>query len=81
MPVVWTAALDETGVRMSNGVRLPRGSHIDQRIVVTSHAAQAKTVDQAIASVRITAFGQADEAQFYVTMSRALSGGYRLGAV
>jgi len=49
--------------------------------VVTGHAAQGKTVDQVIASVPITAFGQANEAQFYVTMSRALSGGYRLGAV
>jgi hypothetical protein len=66
------AALDETGVRLSNGVRLPRGLwHIDQGIVVTSHAAQGKTVDQVIASVPITAFGQANEAQFYVTMSRA----------
>jgi hypothetical protein len=65
-------ALDEAGVRLSNGVRLPPGLwHIDQGIVVTSHAAQGKTVDQVIASVPITAFGQANEAQFYVTMSRA----------
>jgi hypothetical protein len=66
------AALDENSIKLSNGVRLPRGIwHIDQGIVVTSHAAQGKTVDQVIASVPITAFGQANEAQFYVTMSRA----------
>ena len=66
------AALDENGVKLSNGVRLASGQwHIDQGIVVTSHAAQGKTVDQVIASVPITAFGQTNEAQFYVTMSRA----------
>jgi len=35
------------------------------------HASQAKTVDQVIASVPVRAFSQANEAQFYVTMSRA----------
>jgi hypothetical protein len=45
--------------------------HIDQGIAVTSHASQAKTVDQVIVSVAVRAFSQANEAQFYVSMSRA----------
>jgi ATP-dependent exoDNAse (exonuclease V) alpha subunit len=45
--------------------------HLDQGIAVTTHASQAKTVDQVIASVPVRAFSQANEAQFYVTMSRA----------
>ena len=45
---------------------MPRGGlHIDQGFVVTSHAAQGKTVDQVIASVPVRAFSQANEAQFY----------------
>ena len=48
-----------------------RGLHIDQGIAVTSHASQGKTVDQVIVSVPVSAFGQANEAQFYVSMSRA----------
>ncbi len=46
--------------------------HIDQGFAVTSHAAQGKTVDQIIVSVPIESFSQANEAQFYVCMSRAL---------
>ena len=45
--------------------------HLDQGIAVTSHASQAKTVDQVIVSVPVRSFSQANEAQFYVTMSRA----------
>jgi hypothetical protein len=45
--------------------------HLDQGIAVTSHANQAKTVDQVIVSVPVRAFSQANEAQFYVSMSRA----------
>jgi hypothetical protein len=49
-----------------------RGSlHLDQGFAVTSHAAQAKTVDQVIVSVPIDSFSQANQAQFYVSMSRA----------
>jgi hypothetical protein len=47
------------------------GLHIDQGLAVTSHAAQGKTVDQVIVSVPIESFSQANEAQFYVSMSRA----------
>jgi hypothetical protein len=50
--------------------------HIDQGIAVTSHASQAKTIDQAIVSVPVRAFSQANEAQFYVSMSRARSAMY-----
>jgi hypothetical protein len=45
--------------------------HLDQGIVVTSHASQGKTVDQVIVSVPVESFSQANEAQFYVSMSRA----------
>lgn len=38
---------------------------------MTSFASQGKTVDQLIASVPVDAFSQVNEAQFYVTMSRA----------
>ena len=38
---------------------------------MTSQASQAKTVDQVIVSVPVRAFSQANEAQFYVSMSRA----------
>jgi hypothetical protein len=44
--------------------------HLDQGIAVTSQASQAKTVDQVIASVPVRSFSQANEAEFYVTMSR-----------
>ena len=52
-------------------VALRGGLHIDQGIAITSHAAQGKTVDQVIVSVPIESFSQANEAQFYVSMSRA----------
>jgi hypothetical protein len=45
--------------------------HLDQGVVVTSHASQGKTVDQVIVSVPVAAFSQTNEAQFYVSMSRA----------
>jgi hypothetical protein len=45
--------------------------HLDQGIVVTSHASQGKTVAQVIVSVPVESFSQANEAQFYVSMSRA----------
>jgi hypothetical protein len=52
-------------------VRNGAALHFDQGIAVTSHASQAKTVDQVIASFPVRAFSQANEAQFYVSMSRA----------
>jgi hypothetical protein len=57
------------GELVRNGVAL----HVDQGIAVTSHASQAKTVDQVIVNVPVRAFSQANEAQFYVSMSRARS--------
>ena len=57
----------DKGEIVRNGAAL----HLDQGIAVTSHASQAKTVDQVIASVPVRSFSQANEAQFYVTMSRA----------
>jgi hypothetical protein len=57
----------DKGEIVRNGAAL----HLDQGLAVTSHASQAKTVDQVIASVPVRSFSQANEAQFYVTMSRA----------
>jgi hypothetical protein len=57
----------DKGELVRNGVAL----HVDQGIAVTSHASQAKTVDQVIVNVPVRAFSQANEAQFYVSMSRA----------
>ena len=57
----------DKGEIVRNGAAL----HLEQGIAVTSHASQAKTVDQVIASVPVRAFRQANEAQFYVSMSRA----------
>jgi ATP-dependent exoDNAse (exonuclease V) alpha subunit len=45
--------------------------HIDQGVAVTSHAAQGKTVDQVIVSAPVASFAQVNQAQFYVSMSRA----------
>jgi ribosomal protein L21E len=59
----------DKGEIVRNGAAL----HLDQGIAVTSHASQAKTVDQVIVSVPVRAFSQANEAQFYVSMSRARS--------
>ena len=52
-------------------INLQRPHHLDQGVGVTSHAAQGKTVDQVIVSVPVAAFSQANQAQFYVSMSRA----------
>jgi ATP-dependent exoDNAse (exonuclease V) alpha subunit len=67
--------IDEGKVVFDKGeiVRNEAALHIDQGIAVTSHASQAKTVDQVIVSVPVRAFSQANEAQFYVSMSRARS--------
>jgi Viral (Superfamily 1) RNA helicase len=50
--------------------------HIDQGMAVTSHSSQGKTVDQVIVSVPVRSFSQVNEAQFYVSMSRARSAIY-----
>lgn len=62
------------GIIVENGEITTGGAlHIDQGFVVTSHAAQGKTVDQVIVSVPVKSFSQANDAQFYVSMSRARS--------
>ena len=64
-------AIEDGKITLDNTEIIPRGGlHIDQGFVVTSHAAQGKTVDQVIVSVPVQAFSQANEAQFYVSMSR-----------
>jgi ATP-dependent exoDNAse (exonuclease V) alpha subunit len=45
--------------------------HLDQGFAVTSHAAQGKTVDEVIVSAPVDSFSQVNQAQFYVSMSRA----------
>jgi conjugative relaxase-like TrwC/TraI family protein len=70
-------AIDQDGVSLDNGVSLRKGLwHLDQGLVVTSHAAQGKTVDQVLLSVPIRAFSQVNEAQWYVSLSRARSAMY-----
>ena len=65
-------AITEDGIGLSNGVSLRRGYwHLDQGLVVTSHAAQGKTVDQVLVSVPVQTFSQVNEAQGYVSFSRA----------
>ena len=65
--------IDEGKIIFDKGeiIRNSASLHLDQGIAVTSHASQAKTVDQVIVSVRVRAFSQANEAKFYVSMSRA----------
>jgi hypothetical protein len=66
-------SIDEGKIIFDKGeiVRTRAAVHLDQGIAVTSHASQAKTVDQVIVSVRVRSFNQANEAQFYISMSRA----------
>src|ERR1700726_4198251 len=66
-------SIDEAKITFDKGEIFCKGAalHIDQGIAVTSHTSQAKTVDQVIVSVPVRAFSQANEAQFYVSMSRA----------
>jgi hypothetical protein len=52
-------------------ITVRRPLHVDQGPAVTSHAAQGKTVDQVILSLPVPAFSQTNQAQFYVSMSRA----------
>jgi hypothetical protein len=67
--------LKRLDVRFDKGEIVRNGAalHIDQGTAMTSHASQTKTVDQVIVSVSVRAFSQANEAQFYVSMSRARS--------
>jgi hypothetical protein len=68
-----TVTAVEAGKIVLDSRELPnRGAlHLDQGVVVTSHASQGKTVSQVIVSVPVESFSQANEAQFYVSMSRA----------
>ena len=67
--------IDDGKIIFDKGEIVCNGSalHIDQGVGVTSHASQAKTVDQVIVSAPFRVFSQANEAQFYVAMSRARS--------
>jgi hypothetical protein len=66
-------AIDRESITVSGGRVIKRSGplHLDQGVAVTSHASQGKTVDQVIVSVPVAAFSQTNEAQFYVSMSRA----------
>ena len=65
-------AINDDGICLSNGVSLRRGRwHLDQGLVVTSHAAQGTTVDQVLVSVPIRTFSQVNQARWYVSLSRA----------
>ena len=66
-------AIDRESITVGGGRVIKRSAplHLDQGVAVTSHASQGKTVDQVIVSVPVAAFSQTNEAQFYVSMSRA----------
>jgi len=70
-------AIDQDWISLDNGASLRKGLwHLDQGLVVTSHAAQGKTVDQVLLSVPIRAFSQVNQAQWYVSLSRARAAMY-----
>src|SRR5262245_42984568 len=66
-------AIGRESITVGGGRVIKRSAplHLDQGVAVTSHASQGKTVDQVIVSVPVAAFSQTNEAQFYVSMSRA----------
>jgi hypothetical protein len=64
--------IEDGKITVEAGEIISRGAlHIDQGVCVTSHASQGKTVDQVIVSVPVRSFTHANDAQFYVSMSRA----------
>jgi conjugative relaxase-like TrwC/TraI family protein len=66
------ASVDGDRITLADGRVLSDGwLHADQGIAITSHSSQGKTVDQVIASCPVSAFSQVNQAQFYVSMSRA----------
>ncbi len=66
-------AIDRGSITVGDGREIKRSGplYLDQGVAVTSHASQGKTIDQVIVSVPVAAFSQTNEAQFYVSMSRA----------
>ena len=68
-------AIDDENIILEDNrvISLQRPLHLDHGIAVTSHAAQGKTVDQVLVSGPVAAFSQVNQAQFYVSMSRARS--------
>jgi hypothetical protein len=60
------SSIDACGIRLADGcvIKADEALHVDQDIAITSDASQGKTVDQVIVSVRVSAFSQANEAQF-----------------
>ncbi len=66
-------AIDGNSITVGDGRMIERSGplHLDQGVAITSHASQGKTIDQVIGSVPVAAFSQTNEAQFYVSMSRA----------
>jgi ATP-dependent exoDNAse (exonuclease V) alpha subunit len=67
------ASIDGNAITLADGrvIKATDALHFDQGFAVTSHASQGKTVDQVIVSVPVSVFSQANEVQFYVSMSRA----------
>jgi hypothetical protein len=66
-------SIDEGKIIIDKGeiVRNWAALHLDEGIAVTSHASQAKTVDQVIVSVPVRAFSQLTQHNF-TSRSRAL---------
>jgi hypothetical protein len=65
-------AIGKASQSVARGDQTPRGLFIWTRgLRSRASASQGKTVDQVIVSVPVAAFSQTNEAQFYVSMSRA----------
>jgi len=69
-------AIDRESIKVGDGRVIKRSGplHLDQGIAIRSRASQGKTVDQVVVSVPVAAFSLTNEAQFYVSMSRARHG-------
>jgi hypothetical protein len=68
------AAVDQAAIHLEGGrlVKVAEALHL----AVTSQACQGKTVDQVIVSCPVRSFSHTNEAQFYVSMSRARAAMY-----
>jgi conjugative relaxase-like TrwC/TraI family protein len=68
--VYGVAAVTDAGVKLDNGWMIDT-PHLQHGLVVTSHAAQGRTVDKVLIAQSSQSFPASDKAQFYVSVSRA----------
>ncbi|HZZ82023.1 MAG TPA: MobF family relaxase [Gemmataceae bacterium] len=67
--VYGVAAVTDAGVTLDNGWMIDT-PHLQHGLVVTSHAAQGRTVDRVLVAQSSQSFPASDKAQFYVSVSR-----------